>query len=73
MKILIHRGANPIGCSCVEVECRNSRIVLDVGLPLNVVSPEDEKLPDVLGLTNPDPSLLGIIISHPHQTIMVLE
>jgi ribonuclease J len=66
MKICIHRGANQIGGSCVEVECRNSRIVLDVGLPLNVVSPDDVELPDVPGFTSPDPSLLGVIISHPH-------
>jgi ribonuclease J len=67
MKICIHRGANQIGGSCVEVECRGSRIVLDLGLPLNVSSPDDEELPNVSGFINPDPSLLGVIISHPHQ------
>jgi ribonuclease J len=67
MKIRIHRGANQIGGSCVEVQCRDYRIVLDVGLPLNVVSPEDEELPDVPGFKSPDPSLLGVLISHPHQ------
>jgi ribonuclease J len=67
MKICIHRGANQIGGSCVELECGNSRIVLDIGLPLNVVSPDDVGLPDVPGFTSLDPSLLGVIISHPHQ------
>jgi ribonuclease J len=67
MKVCIHRGANQIGGSCFEVECGNRRIVLDIGLPLNVVSPEDEVLPNVPGFTSPDPSLLGVIISHPHQ------
>jgi len=67
MKICIHRGANQIGGSCVEVECRGKRIVLDVGLTLNVVSPDDVELPDVPGFTSPDPSLLAVIISHPHQ------
>jgi ribonuclease J len=67
MKICIHRGSNQVGGSCVEVECGNSRIILDVGLPLNGVSPEDEELPNVPGFTSPDPSLLGVIISHPHQ------
>jgi ribonuclease J len=34
---------------------------------LNVVSSEDLELPDVPGFRSPDPSLLGVIISHPHQ------
>lgn len=34
MKIRIHRGANEIGGSCVEVEARGSRIVVDIGMPL---------------------------------------
>lgn len=34
MKIRIHRGANEIGGSCVEVEARGSRIVIDIGIPL---------------------------------------
>jgi len=67
MKICIHRGANQIGGSCVEIEFRNSRIVLDVGLPLDSAYPEDVELPDVPGFLNQDLSLLGIIISHPHQ------
>ena len=67
MKVRIHRGANQIGGSCIEVECGGKRIVLDVGLPLNVVAPEDEELPDVRGFKSPDSSLLGVLISHPHQ------
>ena len=34
MKIIIHRGNNEIGGSCVEVISENSRIVIDIGIPL---------------------------------------
>lgn len=34
MKIVIHRGTHEIGGSCVEIRSLNSRIVVDIGLPL---------------------------------------
>jgi len=34
MKLTIHRGANEIGGSCVEVAAGNTRIILDFGMPL---------------------------------------
>lgn len=34
MKIKIHRGAHEIGGSCVEVQSKKSRIVIDIGMPL---------------------------------------
>jgi ribonuclease J len=34
MKLIIHRGANEIGGSCVEVVVENTRILLDFGMPL---------------------------------------
>ena len=34
MNIRIHRGAHEIGGSCLEIEHENSRIVVDVGMPL---------------------------------------
>ena len=34
MNIKIHRGAHEIGGSCLEVEHENTRIVVDVGMPL---------------------------------------
>jgi ribonuclease J len=34
MKLTIHRGANEIGGSCVEVTAGNTRILLDFGMPL---------------------------------------
>ena len=67
MKVRIHRGAHEIGGSCVEVEHRGSRIVLDVGKPLWAGWDEKVPLPAVPGLADgSDPSLAGVIISHPH-------
>jgi len=34
MKICIHRGTKEIGGSCVELTTANSRIIIDVGMPL---------------------------------------
>ena len=67
MNVRIHRGANEIGGSCVEVEYQGSRIVLDVGKPLWAGWDEFVPLPDVPGLADgSDPSLAGVLISHPH-------
>lgn len=40
MKIIIHRGTKEIGGSCVEVNSSNSRILIDLGIPL--VTPAKE-------------------------------
>ena len=34
MKLTIHRGTHEIGGSCIELEANNTRIVLDIGMPL---------------------------------------
>jgi ribonuclease J len=34
MRIKIHRGAHEIGGSCVELQSGDTRIVVDLGLPL---------------------------------------
>lgn len=58
MKLTVHRGANEIGGSCVEIATANTRILLDLGLPLN----------DDPGTLPPDvESLDAVLISHPHQ------
>jgi ribonuclease J len=67
MRVRIHRGAHEIGGSCVEVESSGKRLVLDVGRPLTAERGEYVPLPDVAGLAEPDPSLVGVIISHSHQ------
>jgi ribonuclease J len=66
MKLCIHRGTAEIGGTCIELESQDQRIVLDVGLPLDT-EPDDVALHPVPGFLAPDPSLLGVIISHPHQ------
>lgn len=43
------------------------RIVLDVGLPLDVITPDEMPLHSIPGFETPDASLLGVIISHPHR------
>ncbi len=35
MRLIIHGGANTIGGNCVEIAAGNTRIILDVGIPLD--------------------------------------
>ena len=68
MRLRIHRGTKEIGGTCIEIEAQGKRIALDVGLPLD--APDDGQealLPEVPGFREPDDSLLGVVISHPHQ------
>ncbi len=68
MRVRVHRGTQQIGGTCIELESQGKRIVLDLGLPLDANSATDVGIPDVEGLTTgQDDTLLGIIISHPHQ------
>jgi ribonuclease J len=67
MRVCIHRGTTEIGGTCVEIESGGARIVLDVGLPLVVTTPDEVPLHPIPGFETPDPSLLGIVISHPHE------
>jgi len=66
MHACIHRGSKQIGGSCVEVESGGQRLIIDVGLPLDAESNDASYLPNVRGLNGDDPSLLGILVSHPH-------
>ncbi len=66
MKVCIRRGARQIGGSCVEVESQGKRLVLDIGQPLDCQDADAAEMPAVPGLENPDPSLLGVVLSHPH-------
>lgn len=34
MKLTIHRGTHEIGGSCIELKTKNTRIILDIGMPL---------------------------------------
>ena len=70
MRLCIHRGTKQIGGTCIEVESQGKRIALDVGLPLDAPDDEDAReslLPAVPGFRERDDSLLGVLISHPHQ------
>ena len=70
MKIRIHRGTKEIGGTCIEMEAHGRRIALDVGLPLDApddVEAHENLLPQVPGFRDPDESLLGVLISHPHM------
>lgn len=66
MRVCIHRGSKQIGGSCVEVESRGRRLLIDFGLPLDADDNKSQYLPEVNGLDGTDPTLLGILISHPH-------
>src|SRR2546426_6356 len=66
MRARIHRGAQEIGGSCIEIEAGGQRLVLDVGLPLSAVPGEEPALPQVAGVTGGDPSLVGVVLSHAH-------
>jgi ribonuclease J len=66
MKVCIHRGTQEVGGTCIEIESRGKRIVLDVGLPLDAEN-SIKSLPKVKGFREPDESLLAVVISHPHQ------
>ena len=68
MRARIHRGAHEIGGSCVEVEASSGeRLLLDLGMPLQIDDDEELSLPDISGLEEEDPSLLAILITHAHQ------
>jgi ribonuclease J len=66
MRVCIHRGSKQIGGSCVEVESLGQRLLIDLGLPLDAETNSIQYLPDHVRLDGSDPSLLGILISHPH-------
>jgi len=66
VRICIHRGTKEIGGTCIEVESQGKRLVLDVGLPLDAPDADEFSLHPVNGFAAHDPSLLGVVISHPH-------
>jgi ribonuclease J len=66
MKACIRRGSQQIGGSCIELEQDGQRLLLDLGLPLDAPDNVAALIPQGLALDGSDPSLLGILISHPH-------
>jgi ribonuclease J len=67
MQVCIHRGTKQIGGTCVEIEASGSRIIVDLGLPLDAVEVNPALVPPISGLREHDPSLLAIILSHGHR------
>lgn len=58
MNILIHKGTNEIGGTCIQLSTNTTTILLDIGAPLN----NESQYVDYSRI-NPD----AILISHPHQ------
>jgi ribonuclease J len=67
VRIRIHRGTREIGGTCIELESAGSRILLDLGLPLNAADLASTPLPSIDGLKEGSTSLLAIILSHGHR------
>ncbi|MFG1416723.1 MBL fold metallo-hydrolase [Xanthobacter sp. V0B-10] len=67
MRVRIHRGTKEIGGTAVELEAEGQRLLLDCGLPLDAEPDAPVVLPEVAGLAAPDPSLLGVVLSHGHR------
>lgn len=79
MYLTIHRGAKEIGGSCVELQTKNARILVDFGLPLSEENYsrdvkkrsrqdflKDGLLPDIAGLYD-KPGFDAVLLSHAHQ------
>lgn len=64
MRARIHRGAEEVGGSSVELEARGERLILDVGLPLDSIAAETARPPAAAEAG--DPSLRGVVVSHAH-------
>jgi mRNA degradation ribonuclease J1/J2 len=82
LNVTIHRGGRQIGGNCVEVSTTSTRLILDVGLPLEdpaeLIDRPPEKtlrsdrharpvaLPNVPGLFSDGPHVDGVVLSHAH-------
>ena len=80
VKLIIHRGADQIGGSCVELATERTRLIIDAGLPLDdLKDPPQQRpklrpgqpipdglAPKVPGLFGPGPKVDAILLSHAH-------
>ncbi len=66
--VCVHRGTHQIGGTCIELAYDGERILLDLGMPLDVGPDIDpvSLLPPVAGLQEPDPSLRALVLTHGH-------
>ena len=67
MRVRIHRGADQIGGSCVEVRHGDATILLDLGRPLWAAPGEHIPLPPATGLAGSGPLPLAVLLTHGHQ------
>lgn len=66
MRVRIHRGAQEIGGSCIELAADGARLLLDLGLPLGA-DPDDSALhPPLTDGIAPGP-LAGLVLTHGHR------
>jgi len=65
--VRIHRGANEIGGSCVELRYGDATVLLDLGRPLWAGRDEVIPLPPAIGLGEPGLLPLALVLSHGHQ------
>ena len=59
----IHRGTHEIGGSCVELHCGDSRIILDVGMPLVKPDGSEFDMREYAGLSGPELLENGVLPS----------
>jgi ribonuclease J len=63
----IHRGTHEIGGNCVKLVSGRSRLIIDLGRPLNIPVDRRVSLPSIPGLGEAkDDKKTTILISHPH-------
>ena len=67
MRVRIHRGATEIGGNCVELQSEGATILLDLGRPLWAGPGEHVPLPAAIGLGEPGPAPLAVLLTHGHQ------
>lgn len=67
MRICIHRGTRQVGGTCIELESKGKRVLLDLGRPLDAEPDATGVLPQIAGLRDGNADLLAILLSHPHQ------
>ena len=74
-RIIIHNGTNTIGGNCIEIQQKNTRIILDLGIPLTNEKGEslsreeikNQNPPNIPGLyQRQTPEVKAVILSHAH-------
>jgi ribonuclease J len=70
MKITIHRGTKQIGGNCVEIATESTRLIIDIGLPLEALlekkSPNQQEDPLIRSVFAKEPPVAAVLLSHAH-------